>query len=93
MSPNQIFGGNPLSVIIRLVLISIVVGVVLSAIGITPDNFLYRLRLLGSRLYEFGFETIEWAFGYFLLGAIIVIPIWILARIISSLSRKDQSPK
>lgn len=89
MANNPIFGGNPLAVVIRLVLLSIVVGVILSALGITPDNLVYSIRLLASRIYHFGFETFEWAFGYFLLGALIVVPIWIVTRVIAGFSRKS----
>ena len=79
---ERFFGGNPIAVILRLALISIIVGVVLSALGITPENFLYRMQILARRVYDMGFGAIEWAFGYLLLGAIIVIPIWIIARIV-----------
>lgn len=82
MDRERIFGGNPVSVIIRLVLLSIVVGIVLSALGITPDNLFYHLNLLVRRLYDMGFGAVEWIFGYFLIGAMIVIPIWLLARLI-----------
>lgn len=87
MTPNQIFGGNALSVILRLVLLSIVVGIVLSALGITPDNLIYSLRLLASRIYNYGFETVEWIFGYFFLGAAVVIPVWIITRIFVTVSK------
>ncbi|MEM7777170.1 MAG: DUF6460 domain-containing protein [Pseudomonadota bacterium] len=88
MSPNQIFGGNPLSVIIRLALLSVVVGIILSALGIAPDNLLYSLQLLASRLYHFGADTLQWAFQYFLLGAAIVVPIWLITRVFSALTNK-----
>lgn len=78
---ERFFGGNPIAVILRLALISIIVGVVLSALGITPQNFFYRMQILAGRIYDMGFGAIEWALGYLLLGAIIVIPIWVITRI------------
>ncbi|MFM1813367.1 MAG: hypothetical protein RLZ98_62 [Pseudomonadota bacterium] len=90
MDSRQLFGGNPLGVFIRLVLLSIVVGIVLSALGIRPTEILYHLDMLVRRLYDFGFGWVEWAFRYFLLGAVIVFPIWLIARLFGAFrSRKN----
>ena len=87
-SLSRFLGGSPLSVAFRLVLLSILVGVVLAAIGFDPWNIIRSIRLLFQRLYEFGFDAIEWVWRYFLLGAVIVIPIWLIARIASSTPRR-----
>jgi hypothetical protein len=89
MRLDQIFGGNPLGVIIRLVIMSIVVGIILSALGITPDNLFYRLRLLIERIYDMGWGAVEWGLGYFLIGAVIVVPIWLISRLLSAGRRRD----
>lgn len=81
MDHNTIFGGNPLAVIIRLVLLSIVVGIVLSALGITPDNFFYHLDLLVRRIYDMGFGAIDWILKYLVVGAMVVVPVWLISRI------------
>lgn len=92
MDRNAFLGGSPLGVFIRLVLLSIVVGVILSVLGITPQNFFYRIEMLLERIYDLGFETFEWLLGYLLLGAMVVVPIWLIARLISTLRRpKDPS--
>lgn len=85
MDRNTIFGGNPLGVIIRLVLLSIVVGIVLSALGITPKNLFYHIDVLIRRLYDLGFGAIDWILGYLLLGAMVVVPIWLIARLVGAL--------
>ena len=90
MDNKQIFGGDPLGVLIRLVVLSVIVGIVLSAFGITPDNLFFRLRLLIQRLYDMGFGVIEWAFGYLLLGAMVVVPIWFVARLFGLIGRRDR---
>lgn len=36
MDKNRLFGGNPLGVLVRLVVLSIIVGVVMSALNIRP---------------------------------------------------------
>jgi hypothetical protein len=90
MQRDQFFGGNPVGVIIRLVLLSIVVGVVMAALDITPSSVFYHLDRLVRRIYDMGIGSIEWLLEYFLLGAVIVIPIWLIARIIRMARRPDQ---
>ena len=92
MERNSVFGGNPLGVLIRLVLLSIVVGVVLSALGITPGNLFYHLNVLARRVYDMGFGAIEWVVQYFLLGAIIVFPIWLIARLLGAVRGRPDDP-
>jgi len=86
---EQILGANPIGAIVRLIVMSIVVGIILSALGITPDNILYRLSLLARQIYDMGWGVFEWAFGYFLLGAVVVVPIWVLSRLLGRGSRRD----
>lgn len=90
MERNQFFGGNPVGVLIRLALISIVVGVVMSALDIRPDNILYFLDRTLRRIWEMGFGSIEWLLEHLLLGAIVVIPIWIFARLIGVARRSGR---
>src|SRR5690606_16132639 len=90
MERNQFFGGNPVGVLIRLALISIVVGVVMSALDIRPDNILYFLDRTLRRIWEMGFGSIEWLLEHLLLGAIVVIPIWIIARLIGVARRSGR---
>lgn len=84
MDSRSIFGGNPMGVIIRLVLLSIAVGIVLTVLGITPQNFLDRLNTILTNLYNLGFDAFESIFGYLLLGAMVVIPIWLIMRLVSA---------
>ena len=89
MNRETLIGGNPWSVALRLILLSVVVGIVLSALGITPDNIIERLNIIIRRLYDMGFGAVEWAFRYFLLGAVVVVPIWLVARAINVMRAKD----
>lgn len=82
MDMERFFGGNPISVIVRLVILSIVVGIVLSALGLTPGELIRRLDFIIARLYDLGFRWVEWLVGYFLIGAVIVVPIWLIARLV-----------
>ena len=84
---SRFLGGTPLSVAVRLVLLSILVGVVLSAIGFDPWNIIDSIRRLFLSIWNLGFDAINWVWRYFLLGAVIVVPIWLITRIMSSPKR------
>jgi len=76
-------GGSPLAVIGRLILTCVLVGVVLSALGLDPWNIWVSLQRLIESVWSMGFDAIRWLWGYFLLGAVIVIPLWIIMRIVN----------
>jgi hypothetical protein len=77
----RFLGGSPLAVAFRLILLSILVGVVLAAIGFDPWNILRSIELLFRRIWDLGFDAVNWLWRYFLLGAVIVIPVWFLMRL------------
>jgi hypothetical protein len=81
---NKWIGGSPLAVLVRLVLVSILVGVILAALGFDPWNIIDSIRALFGRLWDMGFDAVRWAWRYFLLGAVIVIPIWIVMRLVNA---------
>ncbi|MEP9379526.1 DUF6460 domain-containing protein [Aquabacter sp. CN5-332] len=90
MADNQLtrfFGGSPAMVLVRLVVLSVVVGVILAALGLDPRNLLESLTQLVQNLLNLGFGAIESVWRYFLLGAVIVIPLWLLLRITRGLRR------
>jgi hypothetical protein len=79
---SRFFGGPPLSVIFRLVLLSILVGVILEVLGLDPWNIIQSLRALMLRIWDMGFDVVRWLWRYLLLGAAIVVPIWLIVRVI-----------
>jgi Na+/H+ antiporter NhaC len=81
MDRRQFFGDSIAGTLVRLVLLSVVVGVVFAALGITPVNLIERLELLIRNVMNLGLDAFNWAFKYFLLGAVIVFPIWFLMRL------------
>ena len=81
---NRFLGGDPLSVFFRLVLLSILIGVVLSAFGLDPFNIVESILRIIRRIWEMGFDAIAWVWRYFLLGAVIVIPIWLIVRFVNA---------
>jgi hypothetical protein len=92
MDRNTFLGGSVLGVVIRLVILSIVVGVILSALGITPQNIFFQFNILLRRIYDLGFGAIESVIGYLILGAMVVVPVWFIARLVKSVRRPDEPP-
>lgn len=88
MTLRDIIGGSPLAVILRLAILSLFVGFLLSLFGITPANFFYSLDLLARYIYDLGFEAVEWVFQYLALGAMVVVPVWLLVRFLRGFPHK-----
>jgi Domain of unknown function (DUF6460) len=84
---ERFFGGNPGLVLVRLAILSLVVGVLLAALGFSPFDILESIRELIGRIYDLGWTAIEKAGRYFLLGAVIVFPVWFIARLLKMLGR------
>jgi hypothetical protein len=83
----RFLGGSPGSVFVRLVLLSILVGVILSAIGLDPRDILESIETLVRTVWNMGFDAVFWVWRYFLLGAVLVIPIWLVVRLVKSVTR------
>lgn len=79
---ERFFGGNPMAVLIRLAIISIIIGLVLSQLGYDPRELLDALPRLIEAILDFGFGWVENVARWFLLGAVIVIPVWLLIRLL-----------
>jgi hypothetical protein len=78
---TRFFGGPPLSVIFRLLLLSILIGVILEVLGLDPWNVIDSLRRLVLRVWDMGFDAVRWLWRYLLLGAALVVPIWLVVRL------------
>jgi Family of unknown function (DUF6460) len=78
---RRFFGGPPLVVAGRLILLSILVGVVLEAVGLDPWNVIDSVRRLFQHIWNMGFDAVRWLWQYFLLGAVLVLPIWLIMRL------------
>ena len=88
---ERFFGGNPALVLIRLAILSLVVGVVLAALGFSPFDLLDSLRRLAARIYDMGFAAVEKSLRYFLIGAVIVFPVWLVVRVLKLMARTSGS--
>lgn len=68
---------------LKLLVLSFLVGIVMSAFGWTPWDVLYGIREFFLRIWDLGFDALARFGDYILLGAAIVIPAFILLRILN----------
>jgi hypothetical protein len=83
MSAERFFGGSPGAVIVKLVIASIMIGVVLSAFGYNPNNLYDAILRLGEWIRSLGLDAVNKVLRYLVLGAIIVVPLWFFSRVFS----------
>jgi hypothetical protein len=86
---TRFLGGSPGRIAIQLIAMSFIVGIILSVLGVSPYDIVAGIERLIRRIYNMGFETVEWVFRYFLLGAVVVIPVWLVMRLLK-MGRRPQ---
>jgi hypothetical protein len=79
---TRFFGGRPLAVILKLILLSVLVGVVLRVLGLDPFDIIKSIQNLANWIWERGFDAFHSLLRYFLLGAVLVVPIWFVVRLV-----------
>lgn len=85
---NQFLGDTPFRVFIRLVALSFVVGLIMSVLDLYPLEIFNWLKRLIERIYEMGFEIFREALEYLVLGAMVVVPVFLIMRIVKMGSRR-----
>ena len=85
---ERFFGGPVLPTLIRLAIICVIVGFLLAIFGIQPVDLWNDVLATISQVWQLSANIADWGLGYLILGAIIVIPIWLLIRLWAMLTRK-----
>jgi hypothetical protein len=80
---NRFLGDTPMRTVVKLVILCIVVGFILSTFGLSPMDIVYWIRRTLLDLWRSGFATLGKVGNYMLLGAAIVIPLFIILRILN----------
>lgn len=79
----RFLGDSPLRVFLKVLVVSFLVGVVMSAFGWSPLDIVGWVEDTVMRIWHMGFATVDRFVGYLLLGAAIVIPVFIILRLLS----------
>ena len=78
---TRIFGDRPFVAVAKLLALSLLVGLALTAIGIDPLHLVGSLQRVMHRAANLRSTTLHWGWHSFLLGAMLVIPTWMLVRL------------
>jgi Family of unknown function (DUF6460) len=77
-------GGRPFPVVMRLLLLSILVGAILYFANLSPIGLIEGIRAMITGLLGSGVDAVIRVGEFALYGAVIVVPIWLIGRLISS---------
>ncbi len=80
---ERFIGGSPGMVAVRLLVVSLVVGAMLMWLDIRPDEILFAIERFFYRISRMGFAAVREMIAYVAVGAIIVVPIWLVLRLIN----------
>ena len=80
---TRFFGGSPLTVAVRLVVVSLLVGLVMTWLQIDPVDVFLDLQRGFVRVWGTGFVALRQMGNTVLAGAAVVVPVWIIVRILS----------
>ncbi|MCA0256353.1 MAG: DUF6460 domain-containing protein [Proteobacteria bacterium] len=78
---NRFLGDTPTRTVVKLVVVSLVVGFVMALFGIFPADIIEGFRTFFFGLWYRGFEALGEVGRYLMLGATVVIPVFIVLRL------------
>ncbi|MDH3739481.1 MAG: DUF6460 domain-containing protein, partial [Alphaproteobacteria bacterium] len=64
--------------VLRLFFVSLVVGLALSALNVSPETLLGAIGGTAESIFLKVVAAVEWAVPFVLIGAIVVVPIWLV---------------
>ncbi len=84
---GRFVGGSPAMVAVRLIVVSFVVGIVLETLGFDPATLFTEVTRGVRRIVELGFADISQVGRILLTGAMVVVPVWLVLRLLDSSRR------
>lgn len=73
---------NFFSTLIKIVLASLVVGVALTMLNITPQQILQDFGLTPEQIAGYVRRGVNWALPHIILGSLVTVPIWLVMYIL-----------
>jgi hypothetical protein len=80
---NHFLGGTPGAVFLRLLFVSLIVGAFMMWLDIRPRDIFDGIAQAVRHIWGMGFEAIREIIDYILVGAAIVIPVWLVLRLLT----------
>ena len=70
------------STIVKLAILSLLIGMALSFFEVSPQRLLENFGETVQDIFEIAVSMVEWAVPYVLLGAVVVVPIWVVFAVL-----------
>lgn len=86
---DKFMGGPVIATLFKLLVASVIVGILLAFFGIQPVDLWRDFLNTVARIWHMGFDAIDWSIRYVLLGAVVVIPVWIAVRLWTYLTTRN----
>ncbi|WP_421854109.1 DUF6460 domain-containing protein [Oricola sp.] len=83
MSVNSFLGDTVARTIIKLVVISVLVGMVMNVFDIFPMDIVYAFRDFALNLWHRGWAALGRFGDWLALGAMVVIPVFVVLRLLN----------
>ena len=74
--------------LLRLFFFSLIVGLVLSALNVSPESVLGAIGGTVESIFQVVVDAVEWAVPFVLIGAIVVLPIWLVLSALRFVRRR-----
>jgi hypothetical protein len=81
---ERFLGGSLLSVLVRLIFISLLVGAAMAFLGLSPRGLFEAAARFLRSLGDLGFGAVREVGQWVIAGALVVIPLWLLSRLFAS---------
>ncbi|MBL4618351.1 MAG: hypothetical protein JKY46_11710 [Robiginitomaculum sp.] len=85
---QRLFTFSP-SGLVKLILACIGVGIILAILNIDPRRVWSDFFGTIAEAWAKGWEMADWAVDYLLLGAILVVPVFIILRVLNAIGKKS----
>lgn len=81
---ERFLGGSASGVLVRLLFISLLVGAAMAFLELSPQNLLDSVVRFVRSITDLGFDAVYKVGGWLLAGALVVIPVWFILRLLKS---------
>ncbi|MCA3563835.1 MAG: integrase [Methylocystis sp.] len=81
---TRFLGGKPGAVILKLAVISVIVGALLHLAGLSPVELFRGLGAMIRGIVGTGWDAVSNIAEFALYGAMVVVPIWLIARALAA---------
>jgi hypothetical protein len=74
--------------IVKLLVVSLVVGLLLKFFDITPQRLVESFGHTVRQIFDVMVDMVSWSVPYILVGAVVVVPIWLIATVLRMSKRR-----